>query len=457
MEERSYLCIDLKSFYASVECVERGLDPMTANLAVADPNRGERTLCLAISPSMKALGIKNRCRVFQIPEGTDYVMAPPRMKRYIEYSAEIYAIYLKYIAKEDIHVYSIDEAFFDVTDYLSMYQMGARELAVQMMLDVRAHTGIPAAAGIGTNLYLAKIALDITAKHVEDNIGVLNEARYRETLWRHQPLTDFWRIGEGTVKRLRGMGLRTMEDVAHANEDMLYRMFGIDAELLIDHAWGRESTTMEDIKAYRPAGSSLSSGQVLSRDYSFEECRLVVKEMTDALCLDMADRGLVTESMTLTVSYAYETGLKQEGGTAAMTVCTNTYRAIIPHIMELYERIVKRDAPIRKITLTANRLKEEGYEQYDLFSDFAEIEREKKLQRAVLAVKKKYGKNALVRGMDLQEAATALERNRQIGGHSSGEQQMRTDNSGVQKNGAKNGGGQQVRESQRRAQHKKVF
>lgn len=448
MEERSYLCIDLKSFYASVECVERGLDPMTANLAVADPSRGERTICLAISPSMKALGIKNRCRVFQIPEGTDYLMASPRMKRYIEYSAEIYAIYLKYIAKEDIHVYSIDEAFFDVTDYLSMYQMGARELAVQMMSDVRAHTGIPAAAGIGTNLYLAKIALDITAKHVEDNIGVLNEARYRETLWRHQPLTDFWRIGEGTVKRLRGMGLRTMEDVAHANEDMLYRMFGIDAELLIDHAWGRESTTMEDIKAYRPAGSSLSSGQVLSRDYSFEECRLVVKEMTDALCLDMADRGLVTESMTLTVSYSYETGLKQEGGTAAMTVCTNTYGAIIPHIMELYERIVKRDAPIRKITLTANRLKEEGYEQYDLFSDFAEIEREQKLQRAVLAVKKKYGKNALVRGMDLQEAATALERNRQIGGHSSGEQQMRENHSGGQKNGANNGGGQQVRESQ---------
>lgn len=423
MEERSYLCIDLKSFYASVECVERGLDPMTANLAVADPNRGDKTICLAISPSMKALGIKNRCRVYQIPEGTDYIMAPPRMKRYIEYSAEIYAIYLKYIAKEDIHVYSIDEAFFDVTDYLFLYQMSARELAVQMMSDVRAHTGIPAAAGIGTNLYLAKIALDITAKHVEDSIGVLDEARYRETLWRHQPLTDFWRIGEGTVKRLRGMGLRTMEDVAHANEDMLCRMFGIDAELLIDHAWGRESTTMEDIKAYRPAGSSLSSGQVLSRDYSFEECRLVVKEMTDTLCLDMTDRGLATESMTLTVNYSSETGLKQEGGTAAISVCTNTYGTIIPHIMELYERTVMRDAPIRKITLTANRLKEEGYEQFDLFSDFAELERERKLQRAVLAVKKKYGKNALVRGMDLQEAATALERNRQIGGHSSGEQQ----------------------------------
>lgn len=421
MEGRSYLCIDLKSFYASVECVERGLDPLTTNLVVADPERSDKTICLAISPPMKALGIKNRCRVFEIPGNIKYIMAPPRMKRYIEYSADIYAVYLKYIAKEDIHVYSIDEAFLDVSDYLSLYRLSVRELALRIMEDIKDTTGITAAAGIGTNLYLAKVALDITAKHVKDNIGYLDEALYRKTLWDHSPLTDFWRIGEGTVKRLRSAGILTMGDVAQADEDMLYRMFGVDAELLIDHAWGRESVTMADIKAYRPKSSSLSSNQVLARDYDFEECRLVIKEMMDALCLDMTDKGLVTSSVTLMVDYSRELALKPASGTAAMRVPTNSYQAIIPKIMQLYERIVMPHRPIRRVHLTCNHIMEESCEQYDLFTDHAQIERDKKIQRAVLEIKKRFGKNALVRGMDLQEAATAMERNRQIGGHKSGE------------------------------------
>lgn len=421
MEERIYLCIDLKSFYASVECVERGFDPLITNLAVADPERSEKTICLAISPAMKALGIKNRCRVFQIPKNVKYIMAPPRMKLYIDYSADIYAIYLKYIAKEDIHVYSIDEAFLDVTHYLPLYRLTAKELAVKIITDIKESTKITATAGIGTNLYLAKVALDITAKHVKDNIGYLDEELYRKNLWNHRSLTDFWRVGAGTVKRLNSMGIMTMYDVAHADEDMLYRMFGVDAELLIDHAWGRESATMEDIKAYKPKKSSLSSGQVLARDYSFEECELIVKEMTDALCLDMADKGVVTQSLSLMIGYSNELEIKPATGTASMTAAVNSYRLIIPHVLELYERIVRRDKPIRRVSVTCNGIMDEGYVQYDLFTDYAEMERDRKLQKAALEIKRKFGRNALVRGMDLQEAGTSLERNQQIGGHKSGE------------------------------------
>lgn len=421
MENKVYLCIDLKSFYASVECVERGLDPLTTNLSVADPERTEKTICLAISPSMKALGIRNRCRVFEIPKNVEYIMAPPRMKLYMDYSVEIYGIYLKYIAKEDIHVYSIDEAFFDVTHYLSLYQLSARELAEKIMDDVFWTTGITATTGIGTNLYLAKIALDITAKHTRDHIGYLDEELYQKTLWNHRPLTDFWRIGSGTVRRLNSAGIQTMGDIAHADEDFLYRMFGVDAELLIDHAWGRESTTMEDIKAYKPQNSSLSSGQVLARDYSFEECRLIVKEMTDELCLTMAEKKVVTQSVSLMIGYSNALQLKHSTGTASMTVTTNAYSVIIPYVLALYERIAKQDKPIRRLSVSCNSLMEEGYEQYDLFTDHEAVERDRKLQKAALEIKKKYGKNALVRGMDLQEAGTALERNRQIGGHKSGE------------------------------------
>lgn len=421
LEGRIYMCIDLKSFYASVECVERGLDPMTANLVVADPERSDKTICLAISPSMKAKGISNRCRVFEIPKSISYIMAVPRMKLYIEYSANIYSIYLKYIAKEDIHVYSIDEAFMDVTDYLSLYQMSAQELAVRIMEDIRHSTGITATAGIGTNLYLAKIALDITAKYAEDNIGYLDEMQYQKKLWKHKPLTDFWRIGTGIQKRLSMMGITTMEEIAKTEERLLYHMFGVDAELLIDHAWGREPVTMEDIKQYRPDTTSMSSGQVLPRDYNDEECLLIVKEMTDALCLDMAEQNLVTDSVSLMIGYTNTLHLKPDRGTVSLPFCTNAYHVIVPHVIQLYQQTIRGGTPIRRLSLSFKQVRDEAYQQYDLFTDPAELERDRKLQRAALEIKRKFGQNALVRGMDLQEAATAMERNRQIGGHKSGE------------------------------------
>ncbi len=420
MGGRVYLCIDLKSFYASVECVERGLDPMKANLAVADPERGSGTLCLAISPAMKAQGVKNRCRVYQIPRDVEYIKASPRMKLYIEYSAEIYGIYLKYIAKEDIHVYSIDEAFLDVTQYLPLYGLTAKELAVKLMDDVRESTGITATAGIGTNLYLAKVALDIMAKHVKDNIGCLDEDKYRKKLWDHTPLTDFWRVGAGTQRRLGNLGIRTMRDIANADADLIYSLFGVDAELLIDHAWGRESATMADIKAYKPRSSSLSSGQALLRDYTFEEGRLLLKEMVDALCLDMASQGLVTSSVSILVGYSYEAGIRPATGSAPLPAGTNSYQEIMPHVLCVYDRIAERKLPIRRLNVSCNSIMQETYEQYELFTDYEARERERKLQRAVLEVKQRFGKNALIRGMDLLEAGTAMERNMQIGGQKSG-------------------------------------
>ena len=420
-KERVYVCIDLKSFYASVECRERHLDPMTANLVVADPERTEKTICLAVSPAMKALGIPGRCRVFEIPEGISYIMAPPRMQLYIDYSAEIYGIYLRYISKEDIHVYSIDEVFMDVTDYLDLYQMSAKELSVRMMQDVLESTGITATAGIGTNLYLAKVALDITAKHVEDHIGILNEESYRMTLWDHKPLTDFWKVGRGTVSRLARAGITTMGEIAQADEDLLYRMFGVDAELLIDHAWGRESTTMADIKAYRPKSNSLSSGQVLPRDYHFDEARIVAKEMADSLCLELVDKGLVTDSVTLHAGYSYRLEKKSAHGSAGLNSATSSSRRIIACTEQLFDRIVDRRTPVRRISLTFNHVMDEAYRQYDLFTSPEELEKENRLQKAVIDIREKFGKNAVLRGMDLQEGATAMERNCQIGGHKSGE------------------------------------
>lgn len=421
MSGRAYLCIDLKSFYASVECVERGLNPMTAKLAVADPERGKGTICLAISPAMKALGIPNRCRVYQIPKNVEYIMAPPRMKLYIEYSADIYAIYLKYIAKEDIHVYSIDEAFIDVTDYLGMYEMSAKELALCIMEDIKYSTGITATAGIGTNLYLAKVALDILAKHNNDNIAYLDEELYRKKMWNHKPIKDFWRVGKGVAKRLSKIGIMTMGDVAKADEKVLYKIFGVDAELLIDHAWGRESTTMADIKSYKPKSKSLSSSQVLLRDYGYEEGMLILKEMTDSLCLDMLERGLVTESLSVNIGYSFEYGHDSSTGTQQMTVCTNLYDFIIPYAVNLYERIADKNIPIRKISITFNNVMDELYEQYDLFTNPINAGNEKNLQKAVLNIKNRFGKNAILRGRDLLEQGTAIERNRQIGGHRSGE------------------------------------
>ena len=419
-EDRTYICIDLKSFYASVECVERGLDPMTTNLVVADPERTEKTICLAVSPSLKALGVPGRCRVFEIPKGLKYIMAPPRMQLYIDYSANVYAIYLKYIAKEDIHVYSIDEAFMDVTDYLHMYRMSAKELSMRIMEDVFAATGIPSACGIGTNLYLAKIALDITAKYAQDHIGILDEESYRDMLWEHKPLMDFWRIGPGIARQLERAGISTMKEIAGADEAALYRMLGIDAELLIDHAWGREITTIADIKQYKPKTNSISSGQVLPCDYSFEDGKLIVKEMADLLCLELVDKGLITDSITLHVGYSNRLAKKSAHGTISMTITTSSAKQIIAYTQELYERIVDRLTPIRRIYLAYNNVVDEKYQQYDLFTDPAELEKEHRLQEALLGIKDKYGKNAILKGMNLEKKATTMERNEQIGGHKSG-------------------------------------
>lgn len=415
-----YLCIDLKSFYASVECVERGWDPLTARLVVADPERSEKTICLAVSPALKQMGVPNRCRVFQIPKEIPYKMAPPRMQLYIDYAAEIYGVYLKYIAKEDIQVYSIDEAFLDVTDYLHLYQMTAVELGRKIMQDILDTTKIPAACGVGTNLYLAKVALDIMAKHETDRIAYLDEARYREKLWKHKPLTDFWRVGRGTVERLSNMGICTMEEIAHARESLLYKAFGIDAELLIDHAWGREPVTIADIKAYRPKNTSFSSGQVLPRDYEYEEGVLVVKEMADLLCLDLVDQCLVTSHISLVIGYSNQKCFEPAKGSTTLRSATSSNRRLLSYVEQLYRRIVRPGAYIRRITLTYTGVMTEDYQQFDLFSNPEETEKDVKAQRAAISIKQRYGRNAILKGMNLEESATTIERNGQIGGHKSG-------------------------------------
>lgn len=420
--EKTYICIDLKSFYASVECVERGLDPLTTNLVVADPERTDKTICLAITPAMKALGIKNRCRVFEIPKNISYIMAEPRMQLYLEYSAKIYSIYLKYISKDDIHVYSIDEVFMDVTDYLFLYQMTGSELGERIMEDIFKETGIHASCGVGTNLYLTKVALDITAKHSPNFIGYLDEEGYKKTLWHHRPLTDFWRVGKGTAGRLASVGIYTMYDIAHADEDLLYHLFGVDAELLIDHAWGIEPVTIADIKAYNSKTNCLSSGQVLMCDYSFDDGRLIVKEMMDLLCLDMVEKNIVTSSITLQIGYSNALHIEHARGTVTLDTETNSDIIIIPAITKLYERIVDSRYPIRRIYITVNNVIPEEYSQYSLFADPERLEKNKRLQKAVIDIKNKFGKNAVLKGMNLQKNATTIERNRQIGGHKSGKQ-----------------------------------
>lgn len=420
-KERMYLCIDLKSFYASVECADRGLDPITTKLVVADPERTQKTICLAISPAMKKLGIKNRCRVFEIPDNLEYIMAPPRMQRYIEVSADIYAVYLKYIAKEDIHVYSIDEVFMDVTDYLGMYQMSAAELASIIMADVLRQTGITATCGIGTNMYLAKVALDISAKNIKGNTAFLNEDIYQKTLWNHRPITDFWRVGAGIAKRLERHGLYTMKDIAMAKEEVLYGLIGVDAELLIDHAWGKEPTTIAEIKAYKPKHNSLTSGQVLGCESSHEEGKLIVKEMVDLLCLELVDKGLVTDSISMQIGFENRLELPPARGTTTLPITTSSAKTMIPYVEKLYERIIPRNMGIRRVNISFNNVIDEAYQQYDLFIDPAELERERKMQRAMIDIKKKFGKNAILKGMNLEEGATTMERNRQIGGHKSGD------------------------------------
>ena len=504
MKNRTYLCVDLKSFYASVECVERGLDPMTTNLVVADKRRTEKTICLAVSPSLKAYGISGRARLFEVvqrvkevnarrlreapgkafsgsswndPEvrqnpalALDYLVAPPRMAHYIEWSTRVYSVYLKYIAPEDIFSYSIDEVFMDVTDYLVTYQLTARELAKKILLDVLETTGITATAGMGTNLYLAKIAMDIVSKHIKpDKDGVriakLDEITYRRLLWDHRPLTDFWRVGPGYARKLEASGLYTMGDVARCsvgketdyyNEELLYKLFGVNAEILIDHAWGWEPCTIADVKEYKPENKSIVSGQVLQCPYEFEKAKLVVREMADALVLDLVDKGLVTNQIVLTVGYDIENLSdpqrsksykgpvtadrygrkipKHAHGTANLDAYSSSTKEIIRAALELYDRIMDKNLLVRRLSITANRLLPETdapkqtVKQLDLFTDYAaqekqqeekaaDLARERKMQETMLTIKKRFGKNAILKGMNLEDGATARERNSQIGGH----------------------------------------
>ena len=502
MEKQSvFIAIDLKSFYASVECRERGRDPLTTNLVVADKSRTEKTICLAVSPSLKSFGIPGRARLFEVVQKVrevnarrryyapghqfagksdditklnanpslelDYIVAPPQMALYMDYSARIYNVYLKYIAPEDIHTYSIDEVFIDATHYLSTYHMTAHELATTMIRDVLKETGITATAGIGTNLYLCKIAMDIVAKHIEPDADGVRIAELDELSYRKQrPLTDFWRVGRGYAKKLESYGLYTMGDVARCsigkptdayNEDLLYKLFGINAELLIDHAWGYEPCPMKLMKAYKPETNSVSSGQVLHCPCDFEQTKLIVKEMADLMVLDMVDKGLVTDQIVLTIGYDIENLTdpnrrrkyrgpvvtdhygrqipKHAHGTTNLKRQTSSTAIIMDAVMELYDRIVDKKLLIRRITITANKLvsedlvqQKESYEQLQLFTDYEEVkrerekeeaalEKEKRIQHAMLDIKKKFGKNAILKGMNLEEGATAKDRNSQIGGH----------------------------------------
>ena len=504
-QTRYYIAIDLKSFYASVECRDRGLDPLTTNLVVADKSRTSKTICLAVSPSLKAYGIGGRARLFEVEQtvakvnalrrkyapqsrltgrssddgivrkdpsvALDYIVAPPKMAHYMEYSTRIYNIYLQYFAPEDMHVYSIDEVMIDVTSYLDTYGMSPRQLAGTVMHKINDETGITATAGIGTNLYLCKIAMDIVAKHVKPDedgvrIGELDEITYRKLLWAHRPLTDFWRVGPGYAKKLETYGLYTMGDIARCslgkpgeyyNEDLLYKLFGINAELLIDHAWGWEPCRMADVKAYKPETNSICSGQVLQCPYTSDKARLVVQEMADMMALDLVDKGMVTDQLVLTVGYdidnltdpkirkSYKGPVttdrygrkvpKHAHGTQNLKMPTSSSLQLMAAAEELYDRIINKHLLVRRITLTANRVvvensvkKQDTFEQMDLFTDYAkreaeekkeqqELEKEKKLQRAMLDIKKKYGKNAVLKGMNLQEGATARNRNGQIGGY----------------------------------------
>lgn len=424
--ERSYLCIDLKSFYASCECVERGLDPLTTDLVVADPERSDKTICLAVSPSLKAKGVRNRCRVFQIPQGMEYIMAPPRMALYIRYSARIYQTMLRFVSEDDIHVYSIDEAFLDVTGYLGFHKCSARQLGERIRQAILQDTGIPATCGLGSNLYLAKVALDITAKHSPDFFGVLDEQSYQATMWDHRPITDFWRVGPGTARRLKKLGLETMGQVAlYANPERLYKELGIDAEILIDHAWGKEPVTIADIKAYRRRSHSLTNGQVLPCGYTPAEARIIVTEMLDQSCLDLVAKGLVASSMSLAVHCSVgEWGQAlYDGATVRFGSPTNARSVVLPRVLAAYDRMACSDAKIHRVMIACNDVQAEDRVQQSLFEGCdPALERERQRQETILDVKRRFGKNSLVRGTDLMPKATQMERNLQIGGHRSGEQ-----------------------------------
>ena len=414
--QKYYLCIDLKTFYASVECVERGLDPFNTNLVVADTSRGKGTICLAVSPRMKMLGVKNRCRIYEIPPNIKFIAAMPRMKKYIEYSANIYAIYLKYFAKEDIHIYSIDEGFMDATNYLKMYQMNPIELAKTIIKDIYKTYGITATAGIGTNMYLAKIALDITAKHSITNIGYLDEEKYKKELWHHKPLSDFWQIGKGIERRLNRMRIFDMYDVAHTEPKKLYKEFGINAEYLIDHSWGKESCTIADIKAYKPKSNSISNSQVLSEDYSFKKARLVVKEMAEQGSLRLIENKLSTDSVGLYIGYSKDV-IKATGGTKKLDNYTNVYSELSKALLEIYDKTTDRDVEIRRIGVNFANVIETENVQLSLFNNQEKIDKERKLEITMSNIKNRMGKNTIIRGMDLEEGATTMVRNNLVGGH----------------------------------------
>ena len=418
MKNKSYLIIDLKSFYASCECVMRGLDPMTTDLVVADAARGRGTICLAVSPSLKAKGVRNRCRIFEIPSRFRYIMATPRMQLYLNYSAEIYSIYLDYFCKNDIFVYSVDEAFIDITGYTQLYHKTPHEMARFLLCEIEQRLGLPASCGIGTNLYLAKIALDITAKHAPDRIGRLDEETFRRTLWQHTPLTDFWRIGHGIERRLQRMGLFTMGDVAHAPYKAIRKAFGIDGYLLYDHAWGREPTTIAEIHAYRPETQSVSEGQVLLRDYSYTEARVVLVEMADQLALRLTSRHVVASSVTMCIVYSSRPDfcIPPASGTVRIDT-TNASSKITTALLELYTRIVLTGHPIRRILLCANHVEPEAEQELSLFTPPEAEMKERARQQATLYLQQRFGKNALLRATDLLEAATRRQRNEQIGGH----------------------------------------
>ncbi len=418
-KQRVYFVIDMKSFFASVECAERGLDAMTTKLIVADSSRTDKTICLAVSPALKALGVKNRCRLYEVPKNIEYIIAKPRMKKYIDYASKIYSIYLQYIDKSDIHVYSIDEDIIDVTDYLKMYNIKAKDFAKKLMTEIWEKLGIPATAGIGTNMYLAKIALDITAKHAEDRIGWLTEEKFIKELWKHQPLTDFWGISTGTIKRLEKYGIHDMDGIAHCDEDLLYKEFGINAELLIDHSWGKESCLMEDIKNYKGKSKSISNSQILACAYSPEDAKIVMREMIQEGCYRLVRNNMVTSLMHLYIGYQDELR-EMAKGTKRLKITTNLYSQIIPYAEALYEEIVDKSKKVRRIAYDFADLRIDDYEQYDMFTDVEKIQKEKILVKSVLEIKDKFGKNAILKGMDYDPKATQRERNNQIGGHNSG-------------------------------------
>lgn len=413
---RTYLCIDLKSFYASVECVERGLDPFKYNLVVADPSRGNGAICLAVSPALKNKGVKNRCRIFEIPKNIHYITALPRMKLYIKYSADIYEIYLKYVSKDDIHIYSVDECFLDITKYLNMYHMTSFELARMIIKDVYNTTGITATAGIGTNLYLTKVALDITAKHVKDNIGYLDEDKYKEELWHHTPLTDFWQIGRGINKRLSKLGINDMYDIAMSDEFVLYKEFGINAKYLIDHSKGIEPCTIKDIKSYKPKSNSISNTQILFEDYSYKKARTVLIEMIDVLTLQLVSRKKLTDNICFYIGYSKDI-IKGLSISKKLEQPTNSYKIIVDIVLKEYDNKVNREYKIRRLGIFYGGLQDKKCKQLDIFNMSEFEDRDERLENTINSIKSRFGKNSILRAVSLKEEATAIKRNKLIGGH----------------------------------------